>query len=183
MIKYFRTLETLSTYVNNKYTKLFEMNINNNYFDIIFAKYRIIILERESINTIFIRIEKLDSMLLGNIFCPVSRLIGSIDIKYDKDKLKILDYIINSKYFEILNNNIFGPALNINDKKKIQDIIFNFATNLAINNNFDKIELIVHKNLKYYENDDLESYGFIITNKTLFNNNDWLITEKYIHCY
>lgn len=178
-MKYFRSLHALNVFVDND-ANLSVLNNTNNFFDIIWGKYKIFTIVAKNTNFINLRIEKLENGLFGTIINAVKKPIGSIDIeKCNKtNKLKIHSYMINSCCFSIDTNNLFGVPVNENDETIIRNILFNFVDNVAKNEGVTKVELDVHKNLKYYKKDNLINYGFIITNQLAEDNPHWIITEK-----
>jgi hypothetical protein len=177
MLKYFRSLNTLSNhFYENKHLSHLKNNTSffENYIDPLFGKYKVFTINKGTSNSICLRIEETNY----NKLQPVA----SIDIIkcYDENKLKINNYMIKSKYFCKDLNNIYGLPLDENDQTELKKIIFEFADNIAKNEGFNKIELDVHSNLNYYKNDNLQSYGFYITEKIAKDNLFWITTEKKI---
>jgi hypothetical protein len=175
--KYYSTLKNISS----KYNEIFKPNYSciESFYD----KYIVFDLDNknENKNNISLRIEEYNNDgLFGTNLYASSRPIGSINLKKDdlEKKLYIDWYLINNELFGSTHNYMYSEPINRSDELEIKRILFGLAENIAKENNYDKICLDVHSNLKYYKSDGLDELGFKITDKVADGNPYWIVTEK-----
>jgi hypothetical protein len=196
-MKYFTNLLAIKEFISINYNIINNSTFNkenksiSNFCEFYNPKnnYKIYTLDSDDKN-IFLRIEKRKEVKENTNFLDIFLSyiypefkfypIGSIDIfKNDIDKKLIIKwFLINDELFARTHNYMYKLPLDYIDTKLIKDIIFNYAFNVAKINNYEKIELDVHRNLTYYNEYNLKDYGFVLTNKRALDNHNWIITEK-----
>jgi hypothetical protein len=75
---------------------------------------------------------------------------------------------------------MYGSPINKTDELELRRILFGLTENVAKENNFTKICLEVHTNLRLYEAYNLKRLGYNITNQIAKDNSFWIVTEKYL---
>lgn len=175
--KYFSSLNIIPI----NYIKL--ESIVNNIFDKITSKYIVKNISDDK-KFIFLRIEKYNNDgLFGTNINATSQPLGSIDIEIN-NKEKNIDiswYMIKNKLFCETHNNIYGVPIDEYEEYMVKKIMFGIVQNIAEENNCKKIQLNTHQNLKIYNIDRLNEFGFNLTKKRAIDNKYWIITEKKIN--
>ncbi len=180
--KYFSSLRAIPL----KYKTIFESNYNC--VELFYNKYIVFDLNDKNSNNknnqIALRIEEYnDNGFFGTNLYATSKPIGSINLtKNDLEKkLYINWYMINNKLFSSSHNSMYGNPINPTDEIELKRILFGLAESIARENNYDKICLDIHSNLKHYKSDGLDELGFEITNKVASDNPYWIVTEKNLY--
>lgn len=166
--------------IPSNYIELYSMQRNN--FNYIYGKYIVKDISTVS-NKIFLRIEKYNQDgLIGTNIWATSSPVGSIDIIINDDEKNICIewYLIKNRLFCQTHNNMYGEPISENEEHFVRKILFETAENIAITNDYKKIQLKTHQSLKFYNNDGLKELGFNLTAQRAKDNSFWIITEKIL---
>ncbi len=173
----FNTIDMLVNTLTNK-NFMIKSNIHNLFTNNIFFTEKYLINENKINNKYFnVRIVK-KYCCFDNHF---DSIIGGIDYTVNDnhikiEKLFISDYDYNknekTKYY-------YSYILNDEDAVRLKKSIITYITNIAVNNNINKIIIDVYQDLKFY-NRYLADEGFKVLNKICFDNPLWLETVKII---
>ena len=158
-------------HLTNKNTS--PIKITYNYAD----KY----LLRKTINNNYINIHSWKSKCLYNMYFDDysnDNKIFTLDLKINKDIIKIKYLSINNDYYE----KTLGIQNYLNDEEtqQIKTFIFDYIMSYSKENNIKKITIDIHSNLKRY-NYELKDKGFVPNYKIkCYSNPCWIKAEKNI---
>lgn len=161
-------------HLTNKNTS--PIKITYNYAD----KY----LLRKTINNNYINIHSWKSKCLYTIYFDDysnDNKIFTLDLKINKDIIKIKHLSINNDYYEkTLGIQNYLNKLNDEETQQIKTFIFDYIMSYSKENNIKKIVIDIHSNLERY-NHELKDEGFVPNYEIkCYSNPYWIKAEKII---
>ena len=140
---------------------------------------------RKTINNNYINIHSWKSKCLYTMYFDDysnDNKIFTLDLKINKDIIKIKHLSINNDYYEKTLNDYQKYLNKLNDEETqlIKTFIFDYIMSYSKENNINKIVIDIHSNLERY-NHELKDEGFIpnYENKC-YSNPYWIKAEKFI---